>query len=139
MKKIPLFLSHPEQNPKIWIRVTFLWMVVIFILSTPFFSSELTRKIAAPFNIRLAGHIFVYFCLGFLASGAVDMNFSWKKKFLIPFVFCVFYAFSDELHQHFEPHRNGRGIDFLTDIVSAFVGISVYFGIYRHLVFSKKD
>lgn len=116
-----------KENPKLWLGLTIVWMVFIFVLSTNYFSSgRTTAKIDTEIPIRLLAHLFVYFVLGFLASGAVKLNFNWKHKLLIALLFCVFYAFTDELHQHFEAERRFRLIDLATDSIGAFAGILFY-------------
>lgn len=122
-----------ERHPKLWLWLTVGWMAVLFVLSTSFFSAELTKNIDFPINIRLLAHICVYLVLGFLASRAVDLNFPWKNKILITFLICILYAISDELHQHFEPARHGRLIDVIVDSVSAFFGI-----VGQRLVYQKR-
>ena len=116
-----------EENPKLWLYLTIIWMVFIFVLSTNYFSSEITTaKIDTNIPLRFLAHLFVYFVSGFLASGAISLNFNWTHKLLITLLFCIFYAFTDELHQFFEPERRFRLIDLATDSVGAFVGILLY-------------
>ncbi len=120
-------LTKLANHPQLWLFLTFVWMVFIFVLSTNHFSSgRTTAKIDTEIPLRLLAHLFVYFVLGFLASGAVKLNFRWKHKLLIALLFCVFYAFTDELHQHFEAERRFRFIDIATDSVGAFAGILLY-------------
>lgn len=107
--------------------MTIVWMVVIFVLSTNHFSSErTTAKIDTHIPLRSLAHLFVYFVLGFLVSGTVNLNFNWKHKLLITLLFCVFYALTDELHQHFETERRFRLIDIATDSIGSFAGILFY-------------
>ena len=116
-----------EENPKLWLGLTIVWMVIIFFLSTNYLSSErTTAKIDTTIPFRDLAHLFVYFVLGFLASGAVNLNFNWKHKLLISLLFCIFYAFTDELHQYFETERRFGLIDIATDSVGACVGILFY-------------
>lgn len=122
-----MIFNKLENRPKLWLVLTFVWMVFIFVLSTNHFSSgRTTAKIDTEIPLRLLAHLFVYFVLGFLVSGAVKLNFNWKHKLLIALLFCVFYAFTDELHQHFEAERRFRLIDLATDSVGAFTGILFY-------------
>ncbi len=107
--------------------MTIVWMIVIFVLSTNHFSSErTTAKIDIDIPLRFLAHLLVYFVFGFLASGTVNLTFNWKHKLLITLLFCVFYAFTDELHQFFETERRFRLIDILTDTVGALAGILFY-------------
>ncbi len=120
-------ITKLANHPKLWLFLTIIWMVFIFVLSTNHFSSgRTTAKIDAEIPIRLLAHLFVYFVLGFLSSGAVKLNFNWKHKLLITLLFCIFYAFTDELHQFFEIERRFRFIDIATDSVGAFAGILFY-------------
>ena len=130
-------LSFFNKFPRLWMAAVFLWMLVIFILSTSFFSSEQTDKIDAPFNIRFLAHIVVYCILGFLASGAVELHSSWKHKFLITLTFCVIYALTDELHQYFEPNRAARLQDVIKDGVGAFLGILIHRRFYLGWIVKK--
>ena len=117
--------------------MTIFWMMILFMLSTSFFSSEWTDKFNAPFNIRFMAHLVVYLILGFLASGAVGLNFGWKRKFLITMIFCMAYALSDEFHQYFEPERAARLKDVITDSVSAWVGILIHRRVYLERIVKK--
>lgn len=115
------------NRPKLWLILTTIWMAVIFMLSTNYFSSErTTANIDTEIPLRLLAHLFMYFVLGFLSSGSVKLNFNWKHKLLITLLFCIFYAFTDELHQHFEAERRFRLIDLATDSLGAFAGILFY-------------
>ncbi len=116
-----------EDHPKLWLGLTIVWMIVIFVLSTDYFSSErTTAKIDTDIPLRTLAHLFVYFVLGFLVSGAVNLNFNWKHKLLTALLFCIFYAFTDELHQLFEAERRFRLIDIATDTAGALAGILFY-------------
>lgn len=124
-----------EENPKLWLFLTIFWMLFIFVLSTNHFSSErTTSKIDTKFPLRSSAHLFVYFVLGFLASGAVKHNFNWKHKLFITLFFCLFYAFTDELHQHFETERRFRLMDIATDTTGALGGILLYNFLYLRLI-----
>lgn len=128
-------ITKPENHPKLWLGLMIAWMIVIFVLSSNYFSSgRTTAKIDTNIPLRLFAHLFVYFVLGFLVSGAVNLNFNWKHKLLTALLFCVFYAFTDEVHQRFEPERRFRLIDIATDTVGALAGILFYNFLYlKHL------
>ena len=116
-----------EHRPQLWLILTIIWMAVIFVLSTNYFSSaRTTAKIDTDIPLRFLAHLFVYFVLGFLSSGAVKHNFNWKHKLLITLLICIFYAFTDELHQHFETERRFRFVDIVTDSAGAAMGIIFY-------------
>ncbi|MCJ7579117.1 MAG: VanZ family protein [Candidatus Aminicenantes bacterium] len=120
-------LTKPANRPQLWLILTIIWMAVIFVLSTNYFSSERTTDlINIHIPLRSLAHLFVYFVLGFLASGAIKLNFNWKHKLLITLLFCIFYALTDELHQYFETERRFGFTDIATDSVGASVGILFY-------------
>lgn len=131
-------LSKLNDHPRLWLWMTLFWMAVIFFLSSPYFSSNRTNNYPFPFNVRILAHIFVYFCLGFLSSGAVDLNFNWRKKATAALAFCVFYALTDEFHQHFVPGRHGRINEVLIDTMGSFLGIFFYYHVYLRLAARRK-
>lgn len=118
-------------HTRLWLILTILWMVVMFILSTPPFSGKritnITDKISTGLDFDFIAHFIVYFILGFLTSGAIKTNFTWKNKFLITVLVCILFASSDELHQYFEPERKCRMIDVITDCVSSILGILFFY------------
>ena len=56
-----------------------------------FISHDVLRKIA---------HFTEFAALGFCMTGAINYTFG-KRNFLFPFIPCVLYAVSDEIHQYF--------------------------------------
>ena len=81
--------------------------------------------------VRKAAHIFEYLVLGFLASINCREYFN-KRTLLVPFIFCIVYALSDEIHQLFIPGRAGKAADVLIDSFGALVGILLYHLIKRN-------
>ncbi len=82
------------------------------------------------FIVRKAAHFFEYFVLG--ALGILLANTFNKYKFfpraVLAAAFCVLYAVSDEIHQHFVPGRACRFTDILIDsagILTAIIIISL--------------
>ena len=131
-------LKKLDHYPKFWLWGTIFWMAVIFVLSTNLFSAQRTTdKIDTEIPLRNIAHLVVYFILGFLSSGAVRLNFSWKQKWLITLFFCIFYAFTDEVHHFFELERRFRFIDIAIDSVGAFAGILFYNLLYLKLFKSR--
>ncbi len=52
-----------------WLILTTVWITVIFMLSTNYFSSERTpAKIDTDIPLRSLAHLFVYLVLGFLVG-----------------------------------------------------------------------
>lgn len=120
-----------EKHPKLWLGLTLLWMVILYILSTPYFSSQnLPEKIN---DFRFVAHLVVYFILGFLASGSIRLNFTWKHKFLFTLLFCILFCLSDEFHQHLAPGRRFRFIDLSLDALGSLAGILTYYCVHLRL------
>ena len=84
-------------------------------------------------SFRFIAHLLVYFILGFLASGAIRLNFTWKQKFIISLLFCILYSLSDEFHQHLVPERRFRLIDLSYDVLGSLAGILTYYCVYLRL------
>ncbi|KGX91006.1 VanZ family protein [Pontibacillus marinus] len=127
-----------------------LWLLLIFYFShqpateSKRFSTEVTKsvvetaQIVAPEKeidvgdlhhiVRKNAHFFLYFVLGVLVLNA--LRFSWRagKGLLIggAFLFCIFYALSDEFHQVFVPGRGAQLSDVFIDSAGAGVGIVLY-------------
>ncbi len=75
--------------------------------------------------IRTAGHFCEFAALGFLSLNALltfELQF-WKKA-LFSFLFSVFYAITDEIHQYFVPDRVCDIKDVLVDSLGAATGIA---------------
>ena len=123
-----------DNHPKLWLRLTILWMILIIILSTPLFTpkktAKYTDKITTEINFRFIAHLVVYFILGFLLSGAVRLNFTWKNKLVMSIAICILYSIFDEFHQYFEPGRRLRLIDIGTNSIGSLFGIAVHYFIF---------
>lgn len=132
-----MLLEKLDNHPKLWLRLTILWMILIIILSTPLFTpqktAKYTDKITTEINFRFIAHLMVYFILGFLVSGAVRLNFIWKSKLVMSIAICILFSIFDEFHQYFEPGRRLRLIDIGTDSIGSLVGISVHYFVYLRL------
>ncbi len=76
-------------------------------------------------------HIIAYTGLGFL-SYQVMVNYKKGQKIsflilmLIPFIFCLLYGISDEIHQSFVPGRDPDVYDVIADGIGSSIGIFVY-------------
>lgn len=80
--------------------------------------------------VRKAAHFFEYFVLGVLAILTANTFNKYKffNRAVLATAFCVLYAISDEIHQHFVPGRACRFIDILIDssgIIAAIFTISI--------------
>lgn len=117
-------------------------MIVIFVLSTSTFSSKKTAKItdllSSEIDLSLIAHVIVYFILGFLVSGAVNLNIEWKNKLFISVLACLLYAAFDEIHQYFEPERKWQLITMIIDSISSLLGILFYYLAYPKLLSKDK-
>lgn len=113
----------PQSSSKLgrlWRWVPALAMaVLIFVLSSipgsrlPSVSFRLADKLA---------HALVYAVLGaLLALGLRGHKRAWDAV-LSATILGAFYGLSDELHQHFTPHRSSDVLDALADAIGAFVG-----------------
>jgi len=80
---------------------------------------------------RKGAHVAEFFILAFLAASFLSTYDFFQKKRLLFFcfvvLFCVSYAFSDELHQSFVFGRGARFTDVLIDTGGALLGASVFF------------
>ncbi len=130
-----------------------IWMGFIFYLShqTATESSKLsngvTKFIAIMFNtvmpnieielrkiellLRNIAHFLTYFILGFFVINALSLDIMSNKSILLSLLFCIFYAFFDEIHQLFIAGRCGEYSDFAIDILGSMVSILLYSLIYN--------
>ena len=81
-----------------------------------FISHDVLRKIA---------HFTEFAALGFCMTGAINYTFG-KRNFLLPFIPCVIYAVSDEIHQYFVPERACRVFDMFIDSCGIATGIGIF-------------
>ncbi len=142
-----------------FLGVLFAWLLVvlcaagIFLLSSQngMESAELSADTMAPFlrimtwlfgeaahNIfRKFAHFFAYCALMFLTYHAV-----WRTRRtlspVLPFVLCVLYAVSDEVHQYFVPERACRLFDVCVDTLGCIVGGLCFYLLFRLIRFLKQ-
>lgn len=76
-------------------------------------------------TLRKIAHFTEFAALGFCMTGAVHYTFG-KRKFYLPFIPCVVYAISDEIHQHFVPERACRVFDMFVDSCGIATGIAIF-------------
>lgn len=82
--------------------------------------------------IRKTAHACIYLVLGVLMCLALfnhDLNV--KKIVLYSFITCFLYACSDEIHQLFIEGRSGEFIDVILDTLGSFVGIYIFYKLYK--------
>lgn len=75
--------------------------------------------------LRKIAHFSEYAALGFCVCGAIRFTFD-KNKFYIPFIPCILYAASDEIHQYFVPERACRVFDVFVDSCGSALGILIF-------------
>ncbi len=95
----------------------------IFFLSSrgdlPTFSTSLS-----DFIFKKSSHIFFYGLLYFLTFRAVNFHKIEKRKnWQLPFLICILYSISDEIHQAYTPHRTSS----LRDVGFDFIGAGLAF------------
>ena len=99
-----------------------LWMTFIFILSSqPHLPSP--QNVWVDFIFKKGAHIFVYAVL-YTLSYRANAAHRKKKGWILPLLFTLAYAASDEFHQSFVPGRTPMIRDIGFDAIGA--GIAVY-------------
>lgn len=108
-----------------------IWMGIIFYFSSRI-STKVTGKLFLDFIFFKSLHVVEYAALYFLLFRAFfsinKSQFSINKKYLIPLMLSVFYAFIDEIHQTYVPTREGR----IRDVFIDTVGILLMYIYIRH-------
>jgi VanZ family protein len=125
-----------------WGPVT-LWMMVIFSLSTEWFSSANTTPFLAPLLegllptvlaplieaivllFRKFSHWSEYFVLAVLFMRALKAEISSQsemRRLIWTIVLATLYAVTDEFHQSFVPSRTANPVDVVIDSFGAFCG-----------------
>lgn len=123
----PLFLSRR------WIYgvLALLWMGVIFSFSSIHGSGTYFDPPFWYILERKGAHVFEFSLLAFLIASFFSSYLFFRKDtrlfFCFVFLFCVAYAFSDEIHQSFVFGREGRLTDVFIDTLGVLLGISFYF------------
>ena len=128
MSKVPILSDMRKSMP--WMAVL-VWMIVILIFSTDYFSDA--RTTAPLFTsstsnaIRKLAHWGEYFVLAVLLIRALNsrsVGIIPKRRILIAVMFAAVYAGIDEWHQSFVPSRDATTRDVLIDALGAFCGAS---------------
>ena len=87
--------------------------------------------------VRKGAHFIIYFALGLsLISLIREYRILDLKAILIALLIAILYACSDEFHQLFISGRSGQISDIFLDSFGSFIGISIYYLIYK--IRSKK-
>ena len=83
-------------------------------------------------TVRKSAHIIVYLILGVLSISLIkEYRLIDIKALIISIIFCFLYACSDEIHQLFVMDRSGEVLDVLIDSIGSFIGIYLYYLIYK--------
>jgi VanZ family protein len=143
----PTVMNSPE--PRRWRAIALswgpavIWMAVIFLFSTDYFSSANTTPLFAPILSRLfpdasaarieqiieltrkLGHYSEYFFLAILLMRALNAE-HWGRLAKRRLIWCIalatLYAASDEWHQAFVPSRTASPVDVMIDSFGAICG-----------------
>lgn len=128
-------------NNKLSILLVFLWMFLIFLMSsfdatesanqsnfivniiTNIFKIENIEVLS--FIIRKLAHFTEYLILGFLTINMLNKN-DISKKYILSILICLIYATSDEIHQLFVPGRVCQLRDILIDSIGSITGVYLY-------------
>ncbi len=116
-----------------WLGLTFyylpafLWMALIFYLSSISGLKTGVESIAIEILIRKIAHLFVYFILTLLIWRVLKRRWkiSFNKKIFICLFLVLLYAISDEVHQYFVDNRAGRVVDVLIDGLGSIIGLGL--------------
>lgn len=145
-------MKSTKVKPIITLVLLLFWMSVIFYMSAqPAYESSqisggiVSKLIAAFFSkfdslslaqqenltqiltviVRKTAHFLEYFILAVLTVFFVQTykNYKLKSEMIFTFIFCVFYAITDEVHQYFVPGRACRMLDICIDTAGSLTAI----------------
>lgn len=99
--------------------------------------NELVENLQTP--IRKLAHFSVY-ALGGIISYMLFSQYkiSNKKRIIFSLLFCMIYAITDEIHQHFVPGRSCELRDVLIDTTGAMLGIFISY-VFSRISHKKKE
>lgn len=152
---------------KINVILLILWMIVIFLFSNePALEStkvthEVTKTVVNLVGnvighkvnenemqtiidqsflfVRKSAHFLEYLVLGLLMINVLKDYYSVDKiVFLVSLLLCMIYACSDEFHQLFITGRSCQMKDVFIDTSGSFLGILIYYLLYKILQIKKK-
>jgi len=103
---------------KYWLPVL-IWAGVIFVLSS---IPSLKTDLEQDFLLRKVAHMVEFAILALLLYRALNQEkMSFYRKLVFSFIFALFYAFTDELHQCYVIGRHGSLIDVGIDSVGILI------------------
>jgi VanZ family protein len=114
-----------------WILVI-IYAYLIFILSSIPKPPEPSQMLGLhiPYSDKIE-HFFLYGVFGILIYMASLRTDDLENKEISSFALGIFYAFTDEIHQHFVPGRSCDPWDFITDAIGIVAGIVFYLWKWR--------
>jgi hypothetical protein len=73
-------------------------------------------------------HTVEYFFLALLLLWSIEksIRITYRRKLFFCGMFCLLFAFSDELHQYFVPGRHTKLMDIIFDFVGIMLGMTVF-------------
>ncbi len=77
--------------------------------------------------VKKGGHMLGYALLAVSYAWGMEEKFAPRRVLSLAWGFAVFYAMTDEIHQHFVAGRHASGVDVLIDAVGAALGLWVWF------------
>lgn len=102
------------------------WLPAIFIACCNFYlsSKEHIEHMPGFWNADKVVHFICFSGFGFWVAFAC--NIKSYKKIWIPALIIALWAITDEIHQGFTPGRDASVFDWLTDVLGAFAGSTVF-------------
>jgi VanZ family protein len=94
-----------------------LWMILVFQFSSKT-DLPITGSLTGDFLSKKMAHVFEYTVLMFLMYRAVGIKSTGRA-----FLYCLIFAFTDEIHQLFIPNRSGQLRDVGIDSLGLFISI----------------
>ena len=125
------FSSWFVTHPKITWSLVFLYMLIIFILSSfPYIEQPIRVYYVYNFIITFIEHVIEYSILGLLLffgflSRNIDNNGKTLNIALLAILVSTIYGITDEIHQIFVPGRNCDIIDVIADLIGSCIGVFI--------------
>ena len=104
-------------------------VVVLSISSIPYLKTPKVRIIAFDKLVHFLEYA-IFAALTFRSFSRISVSISTDRAFLLSALFIVVFAFLDEMHQYIIPGRDSDPLDFVTDVVGAFL-VLVYLWLVR--------
>lgn len=128
------------SEQRIYGILTLLWMVVVFSFSSIHGSGTFFEPPFWYILERKGAHVIEFSILAFLVASFLSTYSFFQRGtklfFCVVFLFCLTYAFSDEIHQFFVFGREARLTDVVIDSGGILIGEAVFF--FRQRNVSKK-